>query len=250
VQCLPAIDLRGGRCVRLLQGDFAHETVYGDPFDQARAFVAAGANALHVVDLDAARGTTPDNAAIVAELIETLPVPIEVGGGVRDEARAEQLLGQGAARVVLGTVAVEEPARVARLSEAHPGRIAIGLDHRRVEGPDGPRREVALRGWEEGGGHSLEEVLDWFAGCPLGAVIVTDISLDGTLAGPDLAGYRDLLEMSELPIVASGGVAGVADLRALAALVVRGRRLAGVVIGKALLSGAMSVGEAVRACEL
>ncbi|HVB05851.1 MAG TPA: HisA/HisF-related TIM barrel protein [Acidimicrobiales bacterium] len=240
MQCLPAIDLRGGRCVRLLRGDFAEETVYGDPLEQAAAFVAGGARALHVVDLDAARGASPDNAAVVAGIIAAAGVPVEVGGGVRDEARAEALLGLGAARVVLGTLAAEAPERVRALAAAHPGAIAVGLDHR-----DG---EVALRGWLEGGGVKLAELLAAYEGAPLGAVIVTPIDRDGTLAGPDLEGYATLLEQSALPIVASGGVASLSDLEALRELEVDGRRLAGVVVGKALLSGAMTVAEAVDAC--
>jgi phosphoribosylformimino-5-aminoimidazole carboxamide ribotide isomerase len=239
MECLPAIDIRGGRCVRLLRGDFASETVYGDPLLQAQAFVAAGAKALHVVDLDAARGSG-ENGALVASLIAGTGVPVQVGGGIRDEERALRLLSAGARRVVLGTLAVEEPERVAALAVAHPGQIAIGLDHR--EG------EVALRGWAVGGGKRLGEVLAAYAGVPLGAVVVTPIERDGTLAGPDLDGYAALLSESALPLVASGGIATLGELRALAALEGGGRRLAGAVIGRALLSGAFDVAEAVAAC--
>jgi phosphoribosylformimino-5-aminoimidazole carboxamide ribotide isomerase len=247
MECLPAIDLRGGRCVRLLRGDFAEETVYGDPLELARAFVEAGAPALHLVDLDAARGAEATNAAVVGQLLSALPVPVQVGGGVRDASRATALLDLGAARVIVGTWAVESPEAVRELAARHPARIAIGLDHRRAAG-GGAAREVALRGWSEGGGTDVAEVLDVYAGSPLGAVVVTNIALDGTLEGPDLEGYAELLGRSTLPLVASGGVGTVADLVALRRLEVGGRRLAGAVIGRALLSGAMTIAEAVDAC--
>jgi phosphoribosylformimino-5-aminoimidazole carboxamide ribotide isomerase len=247
MQCLPAIDLRGGKAVRLLRGDFDAETTYGDPIAIAESYLAAGAPALHLVDLDAARTGEPVNRAIVLELLGRLPVPVQVGGGVRSKETALELLGAGAARVVLGTAGLEDPDLTGELALAHPGRIALGLDHRRV-GPSGTRREVAVRGWEEGSGRELLEVLGAFEHLPLGAVVVTDITKDGTLEGPDLEGYRLLLEHSGLPIVASGGIGAIADVEALGALEHDGRRLAGAIIGKALLSGAMTMREAVSAC--
>ncbi len=248
MECLPAIDVRAGRCVRLLRGDFAAETVYGDPLEQALAFVGSGARALHVVDLDAARTGEPVNRAVVVAIIEATGVPVQVGGGIRSAPAADGLLEAGAARVVLGTAALEQPELVRRLAEAHPGRIALGLDHRRVGEGSEVRRLLAARGWEEGSDLELADALRRFAPLPLGAVVVTDIGRDGTLAGPDLDGYALALGASALPIVASGGIGGASDLRALAALEVAGRRLAGAVVGRALLSGALGVAEAVAAC--
>ncbi|MCU1488764.1 MAG: 1-(5-phosphoribosyl)-5-[(5-phosphoribosylamino)methylideneamino] imidazole-4-carboxamide isomerase [Acidimicrobiaceae bacterium] len=253
--CLPAIDLRAGRCVRLLQGDFAAETVYGDPLEQALSYVEQGADALHLVDLDAARTGMASNRAIAMEIARKVPVPVQLGGGFRSEQAVQEALGSGIARVVLGTAGVQDPELARRLAEAHPGRIVLGLDHRRVapgkgepEGRGRSGREVALRGWLEGSGVDLLDALDAARGAPLAGVVVTDIGADGTLAGPDLDGYRLALAESELAIFASGGVGTTADLVALAALEVDGRRLAGVVVGRALLSGAMTLAEAVAAC--
>lgn len=244
--CIPAIDLRGGRCVRLLRGDFADETVYGDPVAQARAYEAAGATLLHVVDLDAARSGQPsaENRAAVAAIVEACALPVQLGGGIRDEATAEAALSAGIARVVVGTAGVEDPALVRRLAERHPGRILAGLDHRRSD--DG-RRVVAVRGWVEASGIDLEDALAVLEGAPLAGVVVTDITRDGTLEGPDVAGYAAALSATSVSIVASGGVGSLDDLRRLAGLTAAGRRLAGVVVGKALLSGAFGLAEAIAA---
>lgn len=250
LQCIPAIDLRDGRCVRLLRGEFASETVYGDPVAQARAYGEAGASMLHVVDLDAARTGVAANRAVVLEMVAAAGIPVQYGGGIREESDAVDALEAGIARVVLGTAAVERPELACALAGRFPGRVVVGLDHRRVVGADGsrPRREVAVRGWVKGGGLELGEALDRFATAPLAAVVVTDITRDGTLGGPDLAGYEELLLSTTLGMVASGGVGGPADLAALAALESGGRRLAGVVVGRAMLDGRMTLGEAVAAC--
>jgi phosphoribosylformimino-5-aminoimidazole carboxamide ribotide isomerase len=240
VDLLPAIDLRGGRCVRLHQGDYAQETVYGDdPVAQARAFAAAGARWVHVVDLDAARTGDPVNRLVIEAVAAALDVPVQTGGGVRSEADADALLAAGVARVVLGSAAVEDPALVHRLADRHPGRIAVGLDHR-----DG---EVRTRGWTEGSGRHLLDLVAELAVPGVGALVVTDIARDGVLDGPDLAGYAELLGATETPVVASGGVGSTADLRALAALEVDGRRLAGAITGKALYEGRFTVAEALSA---
>jgi len=248
MECLPAIDLRGGRSVRLLRGDFDAETTYGDPVEQAVRYEKAGATRLHVVDLDAARTGAPTNAEVVAAITRTVAIPVEVGGGVRTAERAEELFGAGVDRVVLGTRAVEEPAFALELATAYPGRIALGLDHRRVTVDGAERREVAVRGWEAGSGRDLFEVLAAFETAPFAAVIATDIGQDGTLEGPDLAGYVALLGATSIPVIASGGVGTLADLRSLRALGVDGRRLAGAIVGKALVEGAFTVEEAVATC--
>jgi phosphoribosylformimino-5-aminoimidazole carboxamide ribotide isomerase len=246
----PAIDIRAGKCVRLRKGEFSSETVYGDPLEQAEAFVAAGACRLHVVDLDAAREGGSPNRATVLAIAAATGVPVQAGGGIRDEASAEALLGGGVARVVVGTLAVERPEILALMVERWPGRVLVGLDHRRAVGPDGAiTREVAVRGWVNGGGPELGATLAQVDGPGLGGVVVTDIDRDGTGAGPDLTGMERVLALTTAPVVASGGVATAADLVALAGLCALGRRLSGVIVGRALLSGQLSMKEAVAACE-
>lgn len=245
---IPAIDIRGGRCVRLLQGDFANETVYGDPIEQARAFVDEGASMLHIVDLDAARSGEATNDAIVREIITDIGVPIQVGGGVRNSDRAKALLECGASRVVIGTLAIEDPETACALAADFPQQIVVGLDHR-TETIDGvSRRLVAIRGWETSGGVELANALGSLDSAPFAGAVITDISRDGTLAGPDLAGYRYALVSTSLDVIASGGVGSLADLVALRDMVVDGRTISGVIIGRALLSGAFSVAEAVATC--
>lgn len=245
----PAIDIRAGKCVRLLRGQFSSETVYGDPLEQAEAFVAAGASRLHVVDLDAAREGGAANRHVVLAIASSCGVPVQAGGGVRDQAAAAALLNGGVARVVVGTLAVEQPEALARLAEQWPGRVLVGLDHRPAAGPDGSvRREVAVRGWVGSGGVSLEACLRRLEDLPLGGVVVTDIDRDGTGSGPDLEGLAEVLAFCGLPVFASGGIAGTSDLVALAGLGAGTRSLAGAIVGRALLSGALSILEAVAAC--
>jgi phosphoribosylformimino-5-aminoimidazole carboxamide ribotide isomerase len=235
MELYPAIDLRAGRCVRLVEGDFDRETVYDDdPLLVAREFVSAGARWIHVVDLDAAR-RQGDNRLVIAALAAALPIPIEVGGGVRDGS----LLEIGVARVVVGSLAVEDPSAVRALAAAYPGRVAAGVDHR--------HGSVRVRGWEQGAGVSVAEVIAALEDSPLAAVIVTEIGRDGTLAGPDTVGLAAVLATTALPVIASGGVSTLADLRALAHLEAGaggGRRLAGVIVGKALYERRFGVAEA------
>jgi phosphoribosylformimino-5-aminoimidazole carboxamide ribotide isomerase len=236
----PAIDLRGGRCVRLHQGDFARETVYGDdPVAVARRFVADGAPWLHVVDLDAARTGEPVNRAVVAAVAAAVDVPVQSSGGVRDEDAATALLDAGVTRVVVGTAAVEDPDLVARLAAAHPGRVAVGLDTR--------SGEVAVRGWTEGSGIPLADVVPRVAELGAAALVVTDIARDGTLTGTALDGLAAVLAATPVPVVASGGVGTLEELRALATLDAGGRRLAGAIVGTALYEGRFTVAEAVAA---
>ena len=233
----PAIDLRGGRCVRLHQGDYAQETVYGDdPVEQARAFALAGAPWIHVVDLDAARTGDPVNRPVIRAIAAAVDVPVQTGGGVRTDADAAELLGAGVARVVVGSAAVEEPALVHRLAERHPGQVALGLDHR-----DG---EVRTRGWREGSGRRLHDLVEELGVPGVGALVVTDIARDGVLQGPDVDGCAALLAVTEVPLIASGGVGTLDDLRALAQLEVDGRRIAGAITGKALYEGRFTVTDA------
>jgi phosphoribosylformimino-5-aminoimidazole carboxamide ribotide isomerase len=237
VDLYPAIDLRGGRCVRLYQGDHGRETVYGDdPVAQARTFADAGAPWIHVVDLDAARTGEGANRELVAEIAAAVDVPVQAGGGVRDDAAADALLGAGVRRVVVGTAALDDPAWVRRLAGRYPGRVTVGLDAR--------GRDVAVRGWVEGSGHDLVEVARSFDDAGVAALVVTEIGRDGTLTGPALDQLADVLAETRLDVVASGGVGSLADLRALAAFEVDGRRPAGVIVGRALYEGAFRLSDA------
>jgi phosphoribosylformimino-5-aminoimidazole carboxamide ribotide isomerase len=236
----PSIDLRDGRCVRLTQGDFDRETVYGeDPVGQARVFADAGTPWIHVVDLDAARTGEPVNRPIVAAIAGSVGTPVQVGGGVRDEDAALALLDAGVARVVIGTAALEQPDLVDRLAGRWPGRVALGLD---VRG-----REVAVRGWVEGSGRQLLDVVHAFEESGVAAIIVTQIEVDGVGAGPDLVTYGELLAETEMDVIASGGVGSLDDLRELAALDVDGRELAGVIVGRALYDGSFTIDDALAA---
>jgi phosphoribosylformimino-5-aminoimidazole carboxamide ribotide isomerase len=231
----PAIDLIGGRCVRLVQGDFDRQTTYDDdPVAVARAFVADGAEWLHVVDLDAAR-RSGDNRDVIEAIAAVVPVPIQVGGGVTDAT----LLERGVERVVVGSLAVADPAGVRALAAAYPGRVAVGLDHR--------GGEVQVGGWQQRGGVSLTAALA-AVDCPeLAAVIVTEIGRDGMLAGPDIAGLTQLLAHTQTPVIASGGVSSVVDLRALGEVRCGDRRLAGVIVGKAIYEGRIELAAGLRA---
>jgi phosphoribosylformimino-5-aminoimidazole carboxamide ribotide isomerase len=241
----PAIDVREGRCVRLYRGDFDNETPFGDPALVADEYVRAGAERLHIVDLDAARSGLAVNRDVIAAIVAGTGVPVQVGGGVRDEAAAEALIGAGVARVVLGTAAVEDPSLLARLSERWPARVVAGLDYRRNSSGE---LDVAVRGWTQASGRALVEILAAVAELALAAVVVTDIDRDGTGDGPDLAGLIAALSLPGPPVIASGGIAGASDLERLAALEVGGRRLAGAIVGRALLSGELALAEALAAC--
>ena len=227
----PAIDLRGGRVVRLHQGDFDQETVYDDdPIAVAKSFEAAGAPWIHVVDLDAAR-RTGSNRDVVVAVAEAVAVPVQSGGGVRDSS----LLEAGVARIVIGSAAIDDPELVRRLAAAHPGRIAVGLDHW--------GGEVRVRGWQEGSGRRLLDVAAELALPGVAAFIVTDISRDATLVGPDVDGLGQLQQATDVPVIASGGVGSLDDI-----VVLRELGVAGVIVGKALYEGRFGVNEAVLTC--
>jgi len=249
VDLYPAIDLRAGRTVRLYQGDFSRETAYGtDPVTVAQGFAAAGARWLHLVDLDAARTGSPENRPVIAAITAAIRATatasadgrpkVQAGGGVRDQASAEALLEAGVDRVVLGTAAVENPQLVRDLAAHH--QVAVGID---VRG-----RVAAVRGWLEGSGVDLLDLVARFEDCGVAAFVVTEIGRDGTFAGPDLEGLAAVLEATPVDVIASGGVGSAADLTALATLEVGGRRLAGAIVGKAIHDGLITVEEAMAAC--
>jgi len=246
VELFPAIDVLAGRCVRLRRGDYATGTVYDDdPVAVAASFLEAGARWVHVVDLDAARSGSPANRDVVvavAALVAAAGGRVQAGGGVRDEASAASLWAAGVTRVVLGTAAVQSPDLVERLARARPGGVAVGLDTR--------HGEVAIQGWESGSGVGPLGLVARLAGCGVAAFVVTDIARDGMLAGPDLEGLAAVVDATAVDVVASGGVSSVADLEALGRLrgPASGRRLAGVVVGRAIYEGRFTVAEGVAAC--
>ena len=225
--------------MRLRQGDYLAETVYDDdPVARAVQMEADGAGWIHVVDLDGARSGRPCNAAVVAAIATAVSVPVQAGGGVRSAETAQAWFDAGVERVVLGTAALRDPDLVLRLARSH--RVAVGLDAR--------SGEVATDGWLAGSGRSVIDVAAGFGNAGVDAFVVTDISRDGTLEGPDLVGLAAVLDATGTDVVASGGVGTLADLRALDGLECpQGRRLDGVVVGTALYEGRFSVAEAARA---
>lgn len=232
----PAIDLRGGRVVRLSQGDYDAETVYGDdPVAVATSFADAGAGWVHVVDLDAARSGDPVNRPVVARIAAALDgrARLQNGGGVRSVGDARELAAAGVDRVVMGSAAVRHPELVTEVAAVVP--VAVGLDHR-----DG---ELATDGWTEGSGVQLADALAAFPDAA--AFVITDIGRDGMLGGPDVDGLAAAVAATATPVIASGGVASLADVAALAAI----PGLAGVITGKALYEGRFDVADAIRALE-
>lgn len=237
----PAIDLRGGHVVRLHQGDFERETVYGDdPVAVAEAFAAAGARWIHVVDLDAARTGEPRNRNLVGAMAAAVGphVRLQVGGGARDRAAAEALFDVGVSRVVIGTAAIENPSLVGQLANRYS--VAVGLDVH--------YGQVMVRGWADGSGRRLVDVIADLDAAGAEAFVVTDISRDATLEGPSIEVLTEALQATKVDIIASGGVGTLVHLGELAALAVEGRALAGVIVGKALHDGRFGVEEAIAAC--
>jgi len=238
VLIIPAIDLKGGKCVRLLRGDMAAETVYGDdPVAMGRRWVDEGAAYLHVVDLDGAVSGTPGNAAAIAALCASLPIPIEVGGGVRTAERAAALLDAGAAQVIFGTVALTAPHVVGDACRRHTGRIAVGIDAR-----DGL---VAVEGWTQTSAVTAVELARRAEQLGAARIIYTDISRDGTQQGVNVAATRAVAEAIGIPVTASGGVGSLADIEALRACEASG--IDAVIIGRALYTGAVRLRDAIAA---
>ncbi len=231
----PAIDLKNGQCVRLAEGDMARATVYADdPAVQARAFANAGATHLHVVDLDGSFAGESRNGAGVAAAARAFPGKVQVGGGVRTMADVERWLGLGVWRVVMGTAALEQPELVRAVATAYPGRIVVAVDAR-----DG---FVATRGWAERSTVAVAELAARFADAGVAALLFTDVGRDGMLRGVNLEATLALAAVSPVPVIASGGVAGIADITAL-----RGQaNVEGVITGRALYDGRLDLSEALR----
>ena len=233
----PAIDIRGGKCVRLEEGRFDRETVFAEnPLEAARRWIDAGSEWLHIVDLDGARAGQPVNLEVVKKIAETFDVKIQLGGGVRTLESVAAILSSGVQRVILGSVAVRSPELVSQVCAKYGERIVIGIDAR--------NGEVAVDGWEKSGLLQADELALRMKAAGATRIIYTDISRDGMLTGVNVAATLQLADKSGLKIIASGGVRGMEDIQALQPLTERG--VEGVIIGKALYTGAISLKDALR----
>jgi len=231
----PAIDLKDGLAVRLEQGDMARATVFHrDPAAQAHAFETQGFEYLHIVDLDGAFAGKPMNAAAVDRILEAVAIPVQLGGGIRDEATIEAWLEKGVTRVIVGTAAVRDPALVRRAARAHPGRVAVGLDAR--EG------RVAVEGWAETSELTALDIARRFEDAGVAAIIYTDVARDGMLTGLNLDATVALADKVSLPVIASGGLASLDDVKALTEP--RAGKLAGAIAGRALYDGRLDAAAA------
>ncbi|SEO04213.1 1-(5-phosphoribosyl)-5-[(5-phosphoribosylamino)methylideneamino] imidazole-4-carboxamide isomerase [Salinihabitans flavidus] len=232
----PAIDLKDGQAVRLVHGDMERSTVFNDdPAAQARSFVAAGCEWLHLVDLNGAFAGAPVNAAPVEAILQGTDVPAQLGGGIRDMATIEAWLSKGLARVILGTVAVENPALVREAARAFPGQVAVGIDAR--------NGRVATKGWAKVTDVDATELAKSFEDAGVAAIIYTDILRDGAMKGPNTEATAALANAVSIPVIASGGVSSLDDLRALKSC---GAPLNGVISGRALYDGALDLGKALK----
>jgi phosphoribosylformimino-5-aminoimidazole carboxamide ribotide isomerase len=237
---IPAVDLKNGRCVRLRQGRMDAETVYSDDaVGMAQAWATQGASWLHVVDLDGAIDGAPRNLSVIEEIVQTVPVRVQVGGGIRTVDRIGRYLQLGVARVIIGTLAMEQPMITAEICLRFPGRIAVSLDAR-----DG---KVAFRGWQANTALNYLDVACQIAAWHPAVMIFTAIQRDGTLEGPDLLRLQDLLRVVSVPVIAAGGIGHMEHLRRLLPLTAEG--LDGVIIGKALYDGSVIFQEALALTE-
>ena len=234
---LPAIDLKEGKCVRLEQGLMEKDTVYSDdPAAQARAWQEQGGEYLHIVDLDGAFAGVPKNNAAIRAIVAAIDIPCELGGGIRDLATIEAYLALGVDRVILGTIAQQNPALVAEACKLFPGRIVVGIDAK--EGL------VAVRGWADVTATRATDLATQMEGFGVAAIIYTDIARDGMMQGPNIAATQALAEAIHIPVIASGGISSLDDIRNLRAIETSG--VVGAITGKAIYSGALDLREAVR----
>jgi phosphoribosylformimino-5-aminoimidazole carboxamide ribotide isomerase len=233
----PAIDLKNGEAVRLEQGDMARATVFHrDPAEQARTFAAQGFEYLHIVDLDGAFAGKPMNAAAVERILAAVRIPVQLGGGIRDHATIERWLGKGVTRVIIGTAAVRDPALVGAAAKTFPGRVAVGLDAR-----DG---KVAVQGWAESSELAVLDIARRFEDAGVAAIVYTDIARDGMLKGLNIDATIALADAVSIPVIASGGIASLDDVRAL--LHPRAKKLAGAIAGRALYDGSLDAAAALK----
>lgn len=239
IQVYPAIDMKGGKCVRLYQGDYDQETIYGDsPFEMAKKFANEGATWIHLVDLDGAKDGEKIHANEVIRIAKELPVKVQIGGGIRSKEDVSYYLDNGVSRVIIGSLAISQPELVAELIEEYGGdRIVIGLDAK-----DGM---VATHGWLETSGKSAVEVGQYFASKGAKHVIFTDIATDGTLQGPNLKANKELAEATGLSIIVSGGISSLEDIGAVAELA-KISSVSGVITGKALYNNRFTLSDALQ----
>lgn len=237
MEVIPAIDLLAGRCVRLYQGDYAQSQVFNDnPLEVALQWQSQGATRLHLVDLDGAKEGTTVNLDVIASIVKHLTIPVQVGGGLRDRSSVERLFDLGVERAIVGTVAVENPELVQELCQAFPRKIAVGIDAR-----DG---KVATKGWLETSTVEATDLVQQISD-QAAAIIYTDISRDGTLVGPNIPALKELVQVSKIPVIASGGISCLTDLLSLLSLESLG--VTGVIVGKALYTGKVDLKEAISA---
>ena len=236
----PAIDLIDGKCVRLLQGEYSSETQYSDdPISQALSFQEEGASWIHIVDLDAARTGIANNASIIEKIASQLEIPVQVGGGIRDLERARLIFDSGVTRIVIGTAAIENPSLLEEVVSI--GRVAIAVD---LKG-----NKVAVHGWKKKTDLSYTDLFERFEKTGVDAYIVTHIERDGTLEGPDIDAYKNIISSTTKDVIASGGVGSTDDLRDLSLLDVNGKNLRGVIVGRAFYEGKFSLSQAIEAFE-
>ena len=238
MEVIPAIDLLDGKCVRLYQGDYSQASVFNDnPVETARQWAEEGATRLHVVDLDGAKEGKSVNLSVIEAIAKAIDIPVQVGGGLRDRAGVARLLNTGVQRAILGTVAVEKPELVTQLCNEFPQQIVVGIDAR--------NGMVATRGWLETSEVAATDLARRMAQQGAAAIIYTDIHRDGTLSGPNMDALRELAEAIAIPVIASGGVSSLTDLLSLLSLEPIG--VTGVIVGRAIYTGDVSLKEAVRA---
>ena len=238
MEVIPAIDLLGGQCVRLYQGDYGQAEVFGkDPLAMAQHWADQGATRLHLVDLDGAKDGLPVNHGVIGQIAQALSIPVQVGGGLRDREGVARLLASGVQRAILGTIAVERPELVESLCAEFPGQIVVGIDAR-----DG---KVATRGWLETSEVSAIDLAQQMAKLGAAAVIYTDIQRDGTMQGPNKPALREMAEALSIPVIASGGVSSLTDLLSLVALEPAG--VEGAIVGRAIYTGDVQLREAIAA---
>ena len=235
MKLIPAIDLMNGKCVRLFKGDFNKKKDFSrEPFEQAKFWEQEGAKCIHIVDLDAAKSGNPNNDQSIKEIAKTINIPIQIGGGIRSQERIEQLFSYGIERVIMGTSAIENKELVKKLSNKYPGRIIIGIDAK-----DG---KVSTRGWLEQSNVFATDLVKEFSSFKISSFIITDINTDGTLEGTNEIFINEILNITDIPVIASGGIGSISDLLSLTKFENLG--LYGVIVGKALYENRFKISEA------
>ena len=235
MKLIPAIDLMNGKCVRLFKGDFNKRKDFSkEPHEQAQFWESEGAECIHIVDLDAAKSGNPSNDKTIKEIVKTVNIPIQIGGGIRSQERIEQLFSYGIDKVIMGTSAIENKVLVKELSNKFPGRIIVGIDAK--EG------KVSTRGWLEQSNILATDLVKEFSSFKISSFIVTDINTDGTLEGTNEDFIRDILNITDIPVIASGGIGSISDLLSLIKFESFG--LYGVIVGKALYENKFTINEA------